>query len=204
MMGNYQDILDLIAKNDPNGLTALYKEYGSKFYSYSVQRWHLTEDEAWEVVYQTLETLVLKLSNYQFESKIHFDNFLYKVLLNFIRQYFRKSRNSIEHGILYVDMNEEEAINSTISKQINKSTLVDYYRSETVENPTLIALNQSLNKLDPMEKDLLLLRAQNYTYDEIAKLLRVENNQLKVKHLRAKKKLINYINELKINNHEQA
>lgn len=193
---DYKDILESIASKDSKGLELLYQAYGSRFYSYAVTRWYLSEDEAWEVVYKTLETLVLKLSNYEFQSKELFEGFLFKVLLNFLRQNFRNQRNSHKVEIDFVDLNNQEEVPFIVSKQINKSTFLDYYKTESVENPVLQLLNEALNKLDAKEKDILLLKAQNYSYDEIADLLRIENKQLKVKHHRAKKKLLNMINEI--------
>ncbi len=193
---DYKDILELISKKDPKGLEELYQAYGSRFYAYAVHRWNLTQDEAWEVVYKTLETLVLKLSNYQFQSKALFEGFLFKVLLNFVRQYFRSKRSLHEAEIDFVDLNSEEELPFHVSKQINKSAFSDYYKTESVENAELQTLNEALKKLDTIDKDILLLRAQNYSYDEIAALLRIENNQLKVTHHRAKKKLLLMINEI--------
>ncbi len=195
-MEHYLEILDSIGKNDPKGLTSLYDSYGSKFYNYAVKRWQLNEDEAWEVVYKTLETLILKISGYQFESSKHFENFLYKVLLNFIRQHFRRSRKNSVMDIQYVDLNSDGEDDLQISRAIDKKTFHDYYASETIDDKSIIALNEALNQLDVVDKDLLLLRAQNYSYDEIAKLLGIENNQLKVKYLRAKQKLLKNIHEL--------
>lgn len=191
-MIKHEQILELITQKNPKGLEALYDAYGRKFYTYSVFHWYLNEDEAWDVVYKTLETLVLKLANYEFESKAHFDNFLYKVLINFLRQHFRQSRAQNKGSIEYVNIDDE---GTDLSVQIDTVAFSNYYQSETAENPKMLILNECLNKLDSFDKDLLLLRAQNYTYDEIAALLGVANNQLKVKHLRAKQKLVNLINE---------
>jgi RNA polymerase sigma factor (sigma-70 family) len=192
----YKDILQLIENKDPKGLEELYQAYGSRFYAYAVQRWHLSEDEAWDVVYKTLETLVLKLSNYEFQSQALFEGFLFKVLVNYLRQQFRSKRSSHEAEIDFVDLNNEAEMPYQINKQISKAAFSDYYKTESVENPALLSLNEALNKLDGNEKDILLLRAQNYSYDEIANFLGIDNNQLKVKHHRAKQKLLNLINEI--------
>lgn len=194
-MIEYIDIIEWINKKDPKGLEELYNAYGSRFYSYSIQKWDLTEDEAWDVVYKTLETLVLKLSNYKFESKAQFEGFLFKVLVNFLRQYFRAKRSQHESDIEFVDLNSEDEMPYHISKYIHKNAFAEYYKTELIESPALIMLNEALNQLEKSDKELLLLRAQNYSYDEIAVLLKIDNNQLKVKHHRAKQKLLNIINE---------
>ncbi len=193
---NYQDILQLIGDKDPKGLEELYQAYGSRFYAYAVQRWHLSEDEAWEIVYKTLETLVLKLSNYQFQSKAFFEGFLYKVFVNFLRQSFRTKRSSQQNEIEFFDLNDEDELPIYLSKQIGKAAFTDYYKTETVDNPVLVILNDALDKMDEIDRDILLLRAQNYSYEEIAHLLKIDNNQLKVKHHRAKQKLLNIISAI--------
>jgi len=185
-MTEYTDIIDLIDKKDSKGLEELYNVYGSRFYAYAINKWHLSEDEAWDIVYKTLETLVLKLSNYKFESKARFEGFLFKVLVNFLRQYFRAKRSQNEGDIEFVDLNTNDEIPYYISKHIHKNAFAEYYKTEIVENPTLIMLNEALNQLEKPDKELLLLRAQNYSYEEIAVLLKIDNNQLKVKHHRAK------------------
>jgi RNA polymerase sigma factor (sigma-70 family) len=192
-MEKYQDIINKIAKKDADGLRDLYEAYGRKFYSYAIHKWHLPEDDAWDIVYKTLETLLLKLSKYEFESESKFNGFLYTVLLNFIRQHFRSKRSKEKNAFEYVDLNSEEGISYETSKIINRNAFNEYYSTETIDSPALQQLKESLNKLDEQERDLLLLRSQNYSYDEIASLLNIENNQLKVKYHRAKKKLIDML-----------
>ena len=191
----FKDIIELTKTSPRSGLESLYQAYGEKFYSFCIHKWNLNEDEAWEIVYKTLETLVLKLANYEFESQSHFNNFLYKVLVNFLRQYFRSSRRRLELGVKFVDINEDSDTLTIIKEQIDQKAFTDYYDKGIVESPHLGILNECLEKMDQIDKDLLLLRAQNYSYEEIAKLLNIENNQLKVKHLRAKQKLVNLINQ---------
>ena len=195
-MQDYKDIIGLIRKKDPAGLEVLYNEYGSRFYDYATRRWELTEDDAWEVVYKTLETLVLKLDNYRFELKALFEAFLFKVLLNFIREYYRAKRSRNIAELELVDLYDEEQTPHHISKQVSKNAFAEYYKTELIESPDLLLLNDALQRLEQADQDILLLRAQNYSYDEIAQLLGIANNQLKVKHHRAKQKLITIINDL--------
>jgi len=197
---NYQDIIKLVNNKDQKGLEALYQQYAARFYSYAVTKWQLDEDGAWDVIYKTLETLILKLSNYKFESQFFFDAFLYKVFVNFIRQRFREQRGKLKSSIEFVDIDDE----FKVSKQINQSAFAEYYQSECIDNPQLQLLNDALEKLEPKDRDLLLLKAQNYTYEEIGELLQIESANLKVKHHRAKTKLINILSETKTINHEHS
>lgn len=194
-MIEYTEILKLLKSQQQSGLEQLYENYGKKFYNYCIRQWSLTEDDAWEIIYKTLETLVLKLSNYEFESQAHFDNFLFKVLINFVRQYFRSRRHREDYEMVLLDFQEEDQLSSTVTKLLNEQSFKDYYALEIVDNPAILALKDALTKIDEQEKDILLLRAQNYSYEEVAKLLGIENNQLKVKYHRAKKKLIQILIE---------
>lgn len=190
---NYETIIEQLKHKDPQALESLYNTYGVKFYDYCIRKWQLSEDAAWEAVYQTLEAIVLKGAQYQFESNLHFQNFLFKVLLNFLRQLYRKQQAG-NAALQFVQLDTDSGI-SVIQGQIDKKTFTDYYQSESVESEMMRNLSHSLAQLAPADKDLLLLKAQNYTYDEIAEILGIENNQLKVKHHRAKQKLINLLNE---------
>ena len=190
---NYETIIEQLKHKDPQALESLYSTYGAKFYDYCIRKWQLSEDAAWEAVYQTIEMVVLKGAQYQFESNLHFQNFLFKVLLNFLRQQYRKQQAG-RSDLEFVQLDADGDI-LVLQRQIDKKTFSDYYQSESVEPEIMRTLNHALSQLAAADKDLLLLKAQNYTYDEIAEILGIENNQLKVKHYRAKQKLIKLLNE---------
>jgi RNA polymerase sigma factor (sigma-70 family) len=191
----YQKIISQIREKNPAGLESLYETYGAKFYGYCLNKWSLSEDAAWEVVYRTLETVILKGAAYDFESEQHFNNFLFKVLINFLRQVYRKNQAS-KYNLEFVDLNDEETLPRAVINQISRNAFEEYYKIEATDSPLLLALKEALETFDPVDRDLLLLRAQNYSYEEIAQLLSIENNQLKVKHHRAKQKLVNLLKNL--------
>ena len=206
---NHQAIHESIKTDSRKALQELYEAYGSKFYNYGIAKWRLSEDACWDVVYQTLETVITKLPD-SFESQKHFENWLYKVFINFLRMHFRSHRDD-KFKILSFDANHAENLedeegdsNSELVSEIEEDeeqeevvaeweldigSLQQYYKKESVESPLIAALKEELNKLPAEDKDLLLLRAQNYSYDEIATFLNIENKQLKVKFLRLKNKL---------------
>lgn len=194
-MESYKEIIELLNGQHPSGLAKLYQGYGRAFYSYCIQKWNLSEDEAWEVVYRTLETLVLKIGNYDLLTQTDFDRFVYRVLINFLRQQYRSKKQKEAGQVVYVDFSAESGSNEGFANYLNRDALHSYYDQGGSEHPQLTSLKNALESMEQTDKDLLLLRAQNYSYDEIAKLLGIDNNQLKVKHHRAKKKLIEILNE---------
>jgi len=195
---DYKEIISLLQKMDKKGLEVLYTGYGERLYGYAVDRWKFTEDEAWEVIYKTLETLLSRANQYQFESQQHFENFIYKVFKNNLAQLYRaKKRNEGNIHFLSIDQiqlhNDGEELPENISFP-EIGMISDYYTGDGQKKPLplLAQLNLALELLTKVERDLLLLRAQNFSYTEIARMLglEVKEGSLKVKHLRAKRKLI--------------
>ena len=189
------EVISLLQKKDIKGLEKLYTEYGEKLYDFAVRKWNFTEDEAWEIVYKTLETLLNKGYEYNFESIRHFENFMYKVFKNNLAQLYReKKRNKENVQFMNIDQIQMENDKRFIDVDfLDSSSILDYYYKESVDKsfPLLDQLKSALKKLKKEEQDILLLRAQNFTYGEIRKMLDLEKkeNHLKVIHLRAKRKL---------------
>ena len=61
---DYKTIIEQLKSKDPQALESLYNTYGTKFYDYCIRKWHLSEDAAWEAVYQTLETVVFFMRHF--------------------------------------------------------------------------------------------------------------------------------------------
>lgn len=201
-MIKYTDIIERIKRKDPASMEMLYENYGRHFYTYCIKKWECDEDSAWEIVYRTLETLVLKLGRYEFISQAKFDGFLFRVLMNYIRKNFCSVR--VKNGLLLepVDFNEE-ALPKEVDIQLTKEAFDRYYRDEEIENPVILELNEALAQMNTEDRDILLLRAQNYSYEEVGRFLGIDDENLKVKYHRAKKKLVQLMTEkkLKVNNH---
>lgn len=198
---DYREIIRLIKKKDKAGIEALYNDYAAKLYQYAVRQWQFSEDDAWEMVYKTMHTLLMKLPGYELQSSEHFSNLIFKIFKNNLRQCFRDKRSK-EEVVEFVSVERLEN-EPDLQFRVEQAVFDDYYENEVLDSPLFAALKNALEKLSPEEKELLLLKAQNYSYEEIAAMMGVENNQLKVKHHRAKKKLIDLISKQQISLHEQ-
>lgn len=197
----FNEIIKLIDEKNPKGWENLFIQYGQKFYGFAFINWKFSEDESWNIVYQTLETIVLKIGEYEIESQAHFDNLLFKIFTNFLRQAYRKKKR-IEEDFQLIPFGEIEISVADESNEIEISEInipfdegffKEYYDAEETDNPKLKELGLALEKLEPIEKELLLLKANEFTYDQIAEMLKIDNNQLKVKHHRAKQKLLKFL-----------
>lgn len=202
----YTEIISLIDQKDRRGWETLYLLYGEKFYGFAVDNWKFSEDEAWEIVYQTLQTIILKIGEYEIQSQAHFDNLIFKIFINFLRQQYRKNKaisqnfKVLSFSEMEMSSEDDELNVDDLKNPFSKEFFLEYTDSEETENSKLKELQVALSKLESVEKDLLLLKANGFSYEQIADMLKIENNQLKVKHHRAKKKLIKLLQTNQITN----
>ena len=194
----YQDVIALFKEDLRKGLAALYEQYGRALYGFAVTHFHINEEEGYDVLYQTLETVGKVITRYEFTSEKHFANWLFKIHKNNIFQLLRtkKSREPGQPEFTFGDWEAEmkDDANAAVSLEpfknlINHLSNINPYEDNLVQNHLMSAMEKALQSLPDTERDLLLLRMNDYSYDEIAAMLGIENNQLKVKFLRAKAKV---------------
>jgi RNA polymerase sigma factor (sigma-70 family) len=192
----YTDILPLILVDKNKGLEAIYQQYGRKWYNYAIKSWKMSEDDTWDVIYNTFNDVLLNINNYQIESQAHFDNILFKIFIINLNKSYNKQKLK-EEKINFISLDDLEEKDNEESFEIEDSTFEDFFKEDT-ESKNLIRLQKALSQLENLDRDLLLLKVQNFTYDEIAKLLNIENSHLKVSLFRAKQKLIKLYNQISI------
>lgn len=180
------------------GLEALFEGYGQQLYGFAVTHFNIDEDESYDVLYKTMETVGKVITRYDFTSENHFTSWLFKIHKNNVLQLLRakKSKEAELHHISFTDWIEEaqDLGDNDLSLEnfepvIDKLSNINPYGSSPSHNQLMIAMQKALLLLSEVERELLLLRMSNYSYDEIGKMLGVENNQLKVKFNRAKAKV---------------
>lgn len=194
----YQKVIEGFQRSPGDGLEELFEGYGQQLFGFSVTHFHIDEDEGHDVLYKTMETVGKVITRYEFSSENHFANWLFKIHKNNILQLLR-SKKSKEKQIQMVEYaNWENEVNELSDREINlddyKSVIeqissIDPYENSPKSNKLMNAMEKALHQLNDIERELLLLRMNNYSYDEIAQMLNTENNQLKVKFNRAKAKL---------------
>lgn len=194
----YQKVISGFQTSTNEGLKTLFEGYGQKLFGFSVTHFHIDEDEGYDVLYKTMETVGKVITRYDFSSENHFANWLFKIHKNNILQLLR-SKKSKEQEFQTVDLSdwenevrelEDDDFKLDIFKPvINQISSINLYDSSSKNNKLFLAMQKALQQLSEVERELLLLRMNNYSYDEIAAMLNIENNQLKVKFIRAKAKL---------------
>jgi RNA polymerase sigma-70 factor (ECF subfamily) len=194
----YQKVIEGFQRSPGDGLEELFQGYGQQLFGFSVTHFHIDEDEGYDVLYKTMETVGKVITRYEFSSENHFANWLFKIHKNNILQLLRSKKSKEKQFQMIEYANWENEVNELSDGEINlddyKSVIeqissIAPYENSPKSNKLMNAMEKALHQLNDIERGLLLLRMNNYSYDEIAQMLNIENNQLKVKFNRAKAKL---------------
>lgn len=169
----------IIREDKKKGLKVFYERYSKRLFLYSISHLKLDEDEAWELIYKTFEKIIDKCKSYTFESETKFGAFVLVVFLNDFRNLYKSRKSKI---------------------QLDHSENIEDYKSmpqetENHENDSenMLLLKAELEKLEDWQRMLLLLKAQQMPYSQIAEYIQKPENQLKVYYSRLKKKVMENI-----------
>ncbi len=176
-----EELLTRVRKKDKEAVALLYNRYGRKLYGYGVSKWHLEEDDAWDLVYKTLYRVMQVSDKYTFEDEKKFSGFLFTTFINYLRNHYRDNKNK---GFETVEMTEK-----------HERTLSQGEGESSKQSPSMICLQKALNEVGDWQRVVLLMRAQDFSYEEIAKYVSKPAEQLKVYYMRLKKAVTELVNE---------
>lgn len=178
------DIASKIKEKDSDAIALLYSRYGKKLYGYSISKWKLSEDDSWEIVYKTLYKVIKVIDNYTFENENKFISFLFKIFINYLRNHYRDNKDKRFETVELMGTHEKIAGDRN-APQENSPRL----------SPLMACLQKVLQVMEDWQRIILLMRAQDYSYEEIAKYVSRPVGQLKVYHMRLKKVVTEKTNE---------
>lgn len=166
-----------------NALIALtYNRYGKKLYAYSITRWNVTEDVAWELIYKTIYRVADTHANYGFETEEKFASFVFKIFINYLKNHYRDTKKEQERAF-------------TAMEDVDTSGMAAETSDAPPVNKKLSALNEVLETMQEWERTLLLMRSEGRAYAEIATYINKPEEQLKVYYQRLKDKVSKKLNE---------
>ena len=172
----------LLKRKRRKGLELFYERYAKRLFDYARNNWHCDEDTAWDLIYKTFDSIIENIEKYNFESEEKFGSFVLTAFLNRMRNHLRDSKKNIE----------------TVSVEENaESSNMPIEEEEKKDSSLMLNLKEKLQKLEDWERTLLLLRAQQMPYSEIARYVDKPEKQLKVYYQRLKNRLEKEINEKK-------
>ncbi|UCH92581.1 MAG: sigma-70 family RNA polymerase sigma factor [Candidatus Aminicenantes bacterium] len=157
---------------------SLYKAYGVNLVRYAIKSWQQDEDDAWEILYDTLYGFINSYSAQTFDSEQQVGALVWKIFRNKLRDKLRKKKR--QGNFLSDELDSLEAI------LLESSASCDVH---TDENPILSELDSVLEELNDWERQLLLCRANDFPYKVIEELTGRKKDFLKVHYQRLKKRI---------------
>jgi RNA polymerase sigma factor (sigma-70 family) len=156
----------------------LYKAYGVNLVRYAIKSWQQDEDDAWEILYDTLYGFINSYSSQTFDSEKQVGALVWKIFRNKLRDKIRQKKRQGNFSLNGLD--SVEAVLLEGSAASNESTN---------ENPILSELDSVLEDLNDWERQLLLCRANDFPYRVIEELTGRKKDFLKVHYQRLKKRI---------------
>lgn len=159
------------AKKDPNYFAPLYKEYYGQIYRYINRRMD-NEELAFDVTSQVFIKALKNIQNYEFKG-VPFSSWLYRIAKSEVYQVFRDRKNTRTITIENIDLFD----------------IVEEFEDEINQKNKSIISN-CLKELNSNDLNLIELRFfEKRSFKEIGEILKLTENNAKVKTFRALKRL---------------
>lgn len=156
----------------------LYKAYGVNLVRYAIKSWQQDEDDAWEILYDTLYGFINSYSTETFDSEKQLGALVWKIFRNKLRDKLRQKKRQGNFSINGLDSLEAALLESSTARD-----------KSTDGNPILSELDSILEDLNDWERQLLLCRANDFPYRVIEELTGRNKDFLKVHYQRLKKRI---------------
>lgn len=164
----------LIHKSKEKKLELLFSAFGDRLFGFGNGQWKLQKDACWSLVYKTLYKIEEVFEKYDFPSQEQFKGFVFRTFINLMKNHLRDEETRT-NGAVDVSLDEEKVASQLITKE--------------EESEEIKVLNELLDSLEDWQRILLLMRAQNYSYADIATYTNKSEKNLKVYYGRLKKQM---------------
>ncbi len=143
----------------------------------------LNLSDAEDITQDVFVKLFKYIGNFKFNSSL--STFLYKITVNTCKDFFKKSNKNKK----IIPIEQDDYVIEIKDEKYNPE---DIY----VENEIADDLNFYLSKLDLIYREVIILKEiKGYKYKEISKILDINVGTVKSRINRAKKLLVNYLEE---------
>jgi RNA polymerase sigma-70 factor (ECF subfamily) len=159
-----EQLMQLVANNNPAGVKELYKRYSKKLLSYLFRMLGGDEDKAQDFLQEIFLRIVDKAAD--FDSGQKFQTWVFSISSNLCKNEYRrlKVRNKTENDS---DLDQHFSVKS------DHECTIDYRDLES-------AIQKELMKIDDQHRQTFLLRfQQNYTIREISEILNCPDGTVK-------------------------
>lgn len=150
----------------------LFNKFADRLYTFAVNAWKFSEDDAWDTIYETLFHIAKVYHRYAFPDEKKLTNFVITVFNNRLKNHQRDKQVRRIH-IQYENVEEEIAAIETGTPLSALEQMV----------------SEALDELEDWERILLIQRSLLVPYSDIEKLVGKPEQQLKVYYKRSLTKL---------------
>lgn len=198
-------VVQELKSGDRLGCTHLVNMYQSRMIEEAVRVFHLPGEDAEELVSDVLLLVVKNIHTFEFrKGEADFNGWVITIFRNKVRDFVRKAATTgdLIERFEEADLEEDKTFSKT-EKQVTESIIRGYQEAvrqaegETVSPVAakLLAIADSLDRLETWERVLLRCRALDVPYEDIARYTEKPVAQLKVYHARVKKKFVKILAE---------
>lgn len=177
----------------------LFKRYGTKLFYYAMKSWNLSEDEVWEILYDTLYGFINSYSGYKFPSDKQIEALVWTIFKNKLRDKYRQKKKMEKH---YQEMTcSEEILTNNIIGQADQDdyTWLGYSEKallqEEEKNPMISKIEAILDNLKDWERQLVIGRANGIPYKQMEEIIGKKTDFLKVHYQRLKQRISKELKE---------
>ena len=197
-----RQIVEELKGGNPIGCTHLVAIYQNRLFDHLVGTFHIPRVNAEELVDDVLLAVVRQIGMFSFRSgDLDFARWVFTICRNTVRDYFR---HAMRTDLLYERYDESDAgefqdpVWTEIARHSVREFLNDQENSEEraaeVARPLEI-ITMVLQSMESWERVLLRCRALNIPYEEIAHYVEKPAKQLKIYHLRVRRKFMKLVEQ---------
>ncbi len=186
-MSNSEDlkVIDSVLKGDVDAYAYLIEKYQNMVFRYVNTQFN-NEDDSMDITQDIFIMALEALKSFRQESK--FSTWLYSIMVNYCKNYRKKSRRHFSFSLLTQRDNEEYEIQIPDERADHEKDIV--------EKDTLRILKEEIYALPDDYKKVLVLRdIQGLSYNEISDVLKLNLSNVKVRIHRGRELLKNRLSE---------
>lgn len=185
---NEQEKIELCQSGNSEAFSFLVEKYKNLIYQLALRmtgNFHDSEDIAQEAFLRAYRSL------HQYNPNYSFSSWLYKIALNIIRDRMRKKDFAIPFSVQQPDRIHEEIGNPLFPGDDSLTVNPEEWQ---VKQESKQDLQTAINSLPPSHREIIILRhMQNLSYHEIARVLNISTNLVKVRLHRARVQLRDFL-----------
>ena len=166
----------------------LFNRYGNQLFHYAMKSWDLSEDEVWDILYDTIYSFINSYAGHNFLSEKRLEALIWTIFKNKLRDKYRQKKRIEEH-YQEVEYFENLPNNTNVQESIWLKYSDRMLVQDKTNDPILSKIEVILEGLKDWERQLVLCRANNIAYAEIEKMTGRKADSLKVYYQRLKKRI---------------